>query len=110
VLPREAALSEHQALDEFHALLRQCAQGQVLSRDLPVRYQVCRTALITGRLRFHLPGFVRTCVSLYKFREFIFLYDPDATQRLRFVDRSLEDCWIQLNERPSHEEPDADDF
>lgn len=111
MLPHEVALSVHEALDEFHALLRDCGLGQLPPRHMPVRYQVCRTVLITGALRTHLPGFVRTCVSLYKFREFIFLYDQDPTQRLRFIDRAMEECWTQLNERPAHDDVfDADDF
>ena len=110
MLSREVALSDHQALDEFHTLLHDCAEGQVPPRHMPVRYQVCRTVLITGDMRSYLPGFVRTCVSLYKFREFIFLYDSDWTLRLRFIDRSLEDCWTQLNEQPAHDVFDADDF
>ena len=110
MLPYEVALSDHQALDEFHTLLRDCAQGQLPPRHLPARYQACRTVLITGALGSYLPGFVRTCVSLYKFRDFIFLFDHDPAHRVRFVDRSLEDCWTQLNERPAHDEFDVDDF
>ena len=111
MLSRDVALSDHQALDEFHALLRDCALGQAPPRHMPVRYQVCRTVLIAGDLRFYLPGFVRPCVSLYKFREFIFLYDQEPMQRLRLIDRSLEDCWTQLNERPAHDDAFyVDDF
>ena len=103
------AMSEHEALAEFHDLLRDSAQGQSPARHLPVRYQVCRNALVTGPLRAYLPGFVRPCVSLYKFREFIALFDQDPAKRLKFIDRALEDCWTLLNERPAHATLDAFD-
>jgi len=114
MLMPEMTLSDHAALEEFHELLRDAARGHSPSREPPVRYQACRTALLAGRLSAYLPGFVRPCVSLYKFREFISLYDQDAGKRLRFIDRSLEDCWTQLNERPAHDTFrdafDADEF
>ena len=112
MLTPDPVLSNHQALSEFHELLRECAMGQPPIRRMPVRYQICRTMLITGTLRSYLPGFVAPCVSLYKFREFIFLYDTDPVKRLRFVDRALEDCWTQLDERPMHDvfNFDVDDF
>jgi hypothetical protein len=109
MLMPDLALSEHEALAEFHELLRDSAQGQSPARHLPVRYQVCRNALVTGPLRGYLPGFVKPCVSLYKFREFIALFDQDPTKRLKFIDRTLEDCWTLLNERPAHTAPDAFD-
>lgn len=113
MLMPDFALSDHQALAEFHALLRDCAHGHSPGRHLPVRYQICRNALVTGTLRGHLPGFVAPCVSLYKFREFIALYDNDPKQRVKFVDRALETCWTLLNERPAHDtidEFDVDEF
>jgi hypothetical protein len=102
-------ISAHQALDELHAVLRQSAGDHGPSRYLPVRYQTCRSALMTGELRPYLPGFIRQCVSLMQFREFIRLYHPDSTVRQRFIDLSLQNCWTQLNERPAHD-LDTDDF
>ena len=114
MLMPEMTLSDLAALEEFHELLRDAARWNSPSRELPVRYQVCRTALIAGQLSAWLPGYVRPCVSLYKFREFISLLDQDTAKRLRFIDRSLEDCWTQLNERPAHDTFrdafDADEF
>ena len=109
MLMPDMVMSDLDALEEFHELLRGSARGHSPDRALPVRYQVCRTALITGPLRGYLPGFVIPCVSLYKFREFIALYDQDASQRLKFIDRALEDCWTLLNERPAHATHDAFD-
>jgi hypothetical protein len=109
----EIRLSDHQALQELHDLLSDSSLNRPPSRDLAARYQVCRTTLMAGTLRPHLPGFVRQCVSLLKFREFICLYDRDPSPRLRFIDRSLENCWIKLNQpqpRRARETFDAEDF
>lgn len=103
MLMPDLRLSDHAALEEFHELLRDSARWHTPSREPPVRYQICRNALIGGVLSHYLPGYVRPCVSLYKFREFISLYDQDTATRLRFIDRSLEACWTQLNERPAHD-------
>lgn len=109
MLMPDMELSVHQALDELHAVLRESAGEHGPSRYLPVRYQTCRTALMTGDLRPYLPGFVRQCVSLLQFREFIRLYHPEPDVRRKFIDRSLDACWTQLNERPRHD-MDPDDF
>ena len=109
MLMPDMELSAHQALEELHAVLREAAGEQSPGRYLPVRYQSCRTVLMTGALRPYLPGFVRQCVSLLQFREFIRLYHPEPAVRRRFIDLSLDNCWTQLNERPAHD-VDPDDF
>lgn len=90
----------HEALTEFHELLLVSSRDQPPPRYLAVRYQICRTALLTGRLKNSLPGFVRQCVSLLKFREFIHLYDGDLAERTKFIERSLEAAWTRLNKKP----------
>jgi hypothetical protein len=110
MLMTEIEMGVHQALEEFHELLRICSLEQSPPRYLAARYQVCRTALMTSKLRSYLPGFVRQCVSSLTFRQFICLYDHEPTVRMKFIDRSLESCWTQLNERPAHDVFDADDF
>jgi hypothetical protein len=107
---RDIALSGEQALEELHELLRHSCQQQAPARQSAVRYQICRTAVMATELKSYLPGFVTQCVSLIKFREFICLYDHDPAARIRFVDRSLENCWTRLNQGPAHDTFDVDDF
>ena len=106
----EISMSGHQALEEFHELLRVCSHEDTPPRYLAARYQACRMTLMTGELRTYLPGYVRQCVSALRFREFICLYDHDPAERTKFIDRSLEGCWTQLNERPVYDVFDVDDF
>ena len=103
-------MSELAALEELHALLRESAKDHSPSRMFTVRYQVCRATLMSGEMRFYLPGYLKPCVSLFKFREFICLFDHDPAARIKFIDQSLDHCWMQLNERPAHDTFDMDDF
>ena len=101
----EVEMTGHQALEELHELLRTCCHDRVPPRYVPNRYQVCRTALITGELRSLLPGFLTQCPSSMKFRDFIHLYDRDPEKRMTFVYRALDDCWAELNVQPAHTRP-----
>ena len=108
MLTSNSGATTHQALEEFHLLLRDCCFDQGLPRTLAVRYQICRTALMSGELKGRLPGFVRPCVSLLKFREFIHLYDHEPGPRLAFIDHVLEPCWAELRQAaPRAWEPQA---
>ena len=85
-------VAEQAALAEFEDLLRTSSQGHNPPRHLEVRYQVCRTMLMTGEFRSCLPGFVQQCISLPKFREFICLYDFEPQVRLAFIDEAMAKC------------------
>lgn len=110
MLMTEITLTEHQALEEFHEMLRECCDRRCPPRNMAAHYQRCRMILLSGEMRSSLPGFVTQCVSLVKFREFIHLYDPDTAVRLRFVDRSLENCLAHLPVPPRPRIFDLDDF
>jgi hypothetical protein len=106
----EPEMTVEQALPEFHDLLRTCAMDASPPRALPVRYQICRTALMTAGLRAHLPGFVRQCVSSLAFREFIHHYHHDPALRLQFIDASMADAWSQISRTPALPSETASSF
>jgi hypothetical protein len=97
----EVKLDAHGALAELQGLLRESSANLSPPRLWAVRYQICRSTLMSGELKAYLPGYIFQCVSLFKFREFIHLYDHEVGSRIAFVDRSFENCWTQLNERPT---------
>ena len=106
MLANNSGNTADKVLEEFHLLLRDCCLDHTLPRTVAVRYQICRSALMAGALKAQLPGFVRQCVSLLKFREFIHLYDHDPAARVEFIDRSLDTCWAELGqERPRADGP-----
>jgi hypothetical protein len=103
-------LSDELALGEMHELLRQsCQQQAPFFSRLAVRYQICRSALLSAGLKPYLPGFLMQCVSLIKFREFICLYDHDPVTRERFIDGALENCWTKLDQNTEHDTSAPDD-
>lgn len=86
----ERELSVTEALDELTELLCATAPGVVPRRDAAARYMLCRQALL--RAEISLPGFLIQCGSIYKFAEFIALYDPRPEARVAFVERAIEAC------------------
>ena len=100
MLTNTSGVTAHQALEEFHLLLRDCCLDHPLPRTMAARYQICRTALITGELNKCLPGFVRQCGSLLKFSEFIHLYDHEPATRAEFIEVSLGTCRAQVGLAP----------
>lgn len=77
-------------LDAFEALLTSIADGEPLNRERAFAYSTMRAELLKSARSDLLPGFVHQCVSLYKFREFIMLYDGRAAERRRFLLEAFE--------------------
>jgi len=88
----ETKLSVNEALEEIEALLLAASSAGSPHRLSAVRYTMCRAALLDSALRPVLPGFLMQCVSLYKFHEFIHLYDPRPDLRAKFIERAFADC------------------
>ena len=98
MLTNNSGVTSHVILEEFHLLLRDCCIDHPVPRIMAARYQICRTALMTGELNTCLPGFVRQCGSLLKFREFIHLYDHEPAIRAEFINVSLHACWAKAGQ------------
>jgi hypothetical protein len=81
--------STSEALEEMQALLLSTCSAITPNRVSAVRYTLCRTALMDGELRPSLPGFLIQCVSIFKFYDFISLYDPRAEARIAFVESAF---------------------
>ena len=85
--------SEELAADEawtrLQQLLREAATEGPQPRQAAMLYTRLRHALINSDYQPHLPGFVRQCMSIDRFRDFIRLYDSRAGERISFLDRSF---------------------
>ena len=97
----ELAGTAEGALNEMQELLRATAAGSSPSRIAAVRYTLCRTTLMEGELRPALPGFLVQCVSIFKFHDFITLYDPRTETRLAFLEAALAKARSQLEAKPT---------
>lgn len=75
--------------DQLRDLLRLVASGEPPSREHAVSYLDCRSRLIASPSGDMLPGFLYQCGTIDRFREFIFLYDPDTELRCQFIDRMI---------------------
>jgi hypothetical protein len=64
-----------------------------------VRYTVCREALLGSELRSDVPGFLIQCVSIYKFHDFINLFDPKTDARIAFVEAAFSKCRAQFDSK-----------
>jgi len=73
-------------------LLRAVASSSTPHRFSAVRYTHCREALLASPMRAAVPGFLIQCVSIYKFHDFINLFDPKADARIAFVEAALSKC------------------
>ena len=87
MVQQETSTSE--ALDEMQSLLRTTCSASTPNRVSAVRYTLCRTILMNSELRPALPGFLIQCVSIFKFHDFISLYDPKADARIAFVESAF---------------------
>lgn len=79
-------------LPQLVELLRSIARGLAPDRSEAVLYSSCRSALLTSRYRELIPGFLIQCISVFKFRDFIGLYDPSPQMRERFLELSFGRC------------------
>lgn len=81
---------------EMEELLREVATAGSPSRPTAVRYTQCRDALMAGDIRPAVPGFIFQCVSVYKFHDFINLYDADAGARIAFIESAFNKGNVSL--------------
>ncbi len=86
-------------LQEMEELLRAVASSSTPHRLSAVRYTYCREALLASALRPAVPGFLIQCVSIYKFHDFINLFDPKADARIAFVEGALSKCRAVLDSK-----------
>ena len=70
-------------------LLLAIAKGFVPDRSEAVLYSTCRSELLNSPYRDLLPGYLVQCISVFRFRDFIGLYDPSPAIRQRFVEQSF---------------------
>ena len=94
-------------LDAFQSLLTSIAMGETLNRERAFTYSTMRAELLQSSSSHLLPGFVHQCISLYKFREFIMLYDGRAAERCRFILEAFEHGGSSLAPSMYSREPDA---
>lgn len=81
---------ERAVLQELEELLRLMASGRHPNRSEATRYTTYRATLLAARTPLPLPGFLKQCLSLERFRDFITLFDPAIERRERFVKESFE--------------------
>ncbi len=86
-------------LQEMEELLRAVASSSTPHRFSAVRYTVCREALLASEVRPAIPGFLVQCVSIYKFHDFINLFDPKAEARIAFVEAAINKCRALLDSK-----------
>lgn len=87
-----------QSLPRLIELLRTIALGLAPDRSDAVLYSAHRSTLLTSSYRELMPGFMIQCISVFKFRDFISLYDPSPAMRERFIDASFGDCRARYNQ------------
>ena len=96
-----------EALAELEEILHlAAASGTSLPRGTALRYVAVRELLLSNGFQHHLPGFVRQCLTVDRFREFIHLYHYDAEERAAFIASSLGGAVKSgARARPSHPAP-----
>lgn len=96
------------ALEAFETLLREVATGLVPTRAHAIDYVNHRATLLAAPLAPALPGFVQQCQSVSRFKDFIGLYDREATRRLAFIEASFAPCRGRLATGPVGANDDGD--
>lgn len=81
-----------QLFTQLRAILVYAAEGGALGREHAVIYLDLRSRLLESEVGKLLPGFLYQCVTVFRFKEFIHLYDPDTALRTAFIDRMIERC------------------
>ena len=72
-------------LDDLESLLVSVALGEVPNRENATAYSAMRLTLLQTYDSSVVPGFLSQCISIYKYREFINLYDGRPEERRRFI-------------------------
>lgn len=91
--------STHEALTEMEELLRAVAAAGTPHRLSAVRYTHCRAVLLESEVRSAVPGFLIQCVSIFKFHDFINLFDPKTEARIQYVQAAFARCHELLGSR-----------
>ncbi|RHW19334.1 hypothetical protein D1610_04325 [Sphingomonas gilva] len=97
-----AKIDEQDVMEEFEELLCSIATGVPPDRSAAMRFSRCRTALLESPSKDLLPGFVYQCLSVFRFKDFITLYDPDITLRDAFIRRAFSRCRAMSGAPPAH--------
>ena len=103
VIVVEPKPSTREALEEIHEILRSVAASGSPHRLSAVRFTHCRSVLLQSEYRSALPGFLIQCVSLYKFYDFINLYDPKPEARVAFVNDAFARWRGAANAKPAYD-------
>lgn len=104
----DAGPATRETLGELRELLDGVASGRTPPRLAAVSYTRLRDALLESEIRTALPGFVLQCVSVYKFHEFICLYDARPDARVEFLERVFGG--LQDSRAPRRQRDAFDDF
>lgn len=98
----EPELTTIQALAELQDLMRLAASGDYSPQRLAATtYTACRDQLLKSEIGPLLPGFLRQCLTIYRFKDFIQLYSPGDKERIAFIDDSFRACDTRANLRAS---------
>lgn len=95
-------------LKRLRSILAYAAEGGALGREHAVIYLDLRQRLLDSDIGKLLPGFLYQCVTVFRFKEFIALYDPDTELRIAFIDRMIARC-IALHPPENAPKPSDDD-
>ena len=86
----EPELTTIQALAELQDLMRLAASGDYSPQRLAATtYTACRDLLLKSELGPLTPGFLRQCLTIYRFKDFIQLYSPSERERTAFIEEAF---------------------
>lgn len=95
----EPELTTIQALDELQDLMRLVASGDSPQRLAATTYTACRELLLKSELGPLMPGFLRQCLTIFRFKDFIQLYAPGVEERFAFIDEAFRASDTRANLR-----------
>lgn len=102
------AVDRHmETIERLETLLIQIAGGVLPNRAEAIVYSRCRSDLLQSPIHDVLPGFLYQCLTIFKFKDFITLYDPDPTLREAFIRRTFGRCRAMTGREPAVEQPEA---
>ena len=91
------------AMEVLEELLCSVAGGLLPNRSEANIYSGCRSDLLQSPAKDLLPGFIYQCLTIFKFKDFITLFDPDVGLREAFIRRTFARCRSVIEERPAAE-------
>jgi hypothetical protein len=99
-----------EALGELKALLLTAAGPGSPQRVAATRYTICRDVLLGSEFSSHLPGFLRQCLTIFRFKDFIHLYAPTQEERAQFLSDALRASETRAGLRSSYDAFNLGDF